>query len=108
MKLTQSLRKLGSRTNVGHNHGKHHDPQPRPLCDDPLRVRAADNVRSMEDITRLIQRDAVGRKPNSQDLTSITHVFSSMLRLLLHDFFVLLPFDERNLVVPSTGVEGGP
>ena len=37
-----------------------------------LRVRAADNCRSMEEEeARLILRDAVGRKPSSQNLTSI-------------------------------------
>ena len=36
-----------------------------------LRVRAADNGRSMEEEARLILRDAVGRKPSSRDLVSI-------------------------------------
>ena len=36
-----------------------------------LRVRAADNDRSMEEEARLILRDAVGRKPSSRDLVSI-------------------------------------
>ena len=36
-----------------------------------LRVRAADNGRSMEEEARLILRDAVGRKPDSQNLASI-------------------------------------
>ena len=36
-----------------------------------LRVRAADNGRSMEEEARLILRDVVGRKPSSRNLTSI-------------------------------------
>ncbi len=36
-----------------------------------LRVRAADNGRSMEEEARLILRDSVGRKPSSRDLVSI-------------------------------------
>ena len=36
-----------------------------------LRVRAADNGRSMEEEARLILRDAVGRKPSSRNLASI-------------------------------------
>ena len=36
-----------------------------------LRVRAASNGRSMEEEVRLILRDAVGRKPGSQNLVSI-------------------------------------
>ena len=36
-----------------------------------LRVRAADNCRSMEEEARLILRAAVGRKPSSRNLTSI-------------------------------------
>ena len=36
-----------------------------------LRVRAADNGRSMEEEARLILRDAVGCKPSSQNLASI-------------------------------------
>ena len=36
-----------------------------------LRVRAADNDRSMEEEARLILRDAVGRKPDPRNLTSI-------------------------------------
>ena len=36
-----------------------------------LRVRAADNGRSMEEEARLILRDAVGRKPGSRNLASI-------------------------------------
>ena len=36
-----------------------------------LRVRAADNGRSMEEEARLILRDAVGRKASSLSLTSI-------------------------------------
>ncbi len=36
-----------------------------------LRVRAADNGRSMEEEVRLILRDVVGRKPSSRNLTSI-------------------------------------
>ena len=36
-----------------------------------LRVRAADNGRSMEEEARLILRDAVGHKPGSRNLASI-------------------------------------
>jgi len=36
-----------------------------------LRVRAADNGRSMEEEARLILRDAVGRKPSSRNLVEI-------------------------------------
>ena len=36
-----------------------------------LRMRAAGNGRSMEQEARLILRDAVGRKPASQNLASI-------------------------------------
>ena len=36
-----------------------------------LRIRAADNGRSMEEEARLILRDAVGRKPSSRNLTEI-------------------------------------
>ena len=36
-----------------------------------LRVRAADNGRSMEEEARLILRDAVARKPSSRNLASI-------------------------------------
>ena len=36
-----------------------------------LRVRAAENGRSMEAEARLILREAVGCKPDSQDLASI-------------------------------------
>ena len=72
-----------------------------------LWMRAADNVRSMEGNTWLILRDTVERKRTSQNLTSILHASSSMLQLLPHDFFVLLPFIERHLIVPSTGVEEG-
>ena len=36
-----------------------------------LRVRAADNGRSMEEEARLILRDAVGSKPSSRNLASI-------------------------------------
>ena len=36
-----------------------------------LRVRAADNGRSMEEEARLILRDVVGRKPSSRNLTTI-------------------------------------
>ena len=36
-----------------------------------LRVRAAGNGRSMEEEARLILREAVGRKPGSQNLASI-------------------------------------
>ena len=36
-----------------------------------LRVRAAENGRSMEEEARLILRDAVGRKPSSRNLASI-------------------------------------
>ena len=36
-----------------------------------LRVRAADNGRSMEEEARLILCDAVGRKPSSRNLASI-------------------------------------
>ena len=36
-----------------------------------LRTRAAGNGRSMEEEARLILREAVGRKPASQDLASI-------------------------------------
>ena len=36
-----------------------------------LRVRAADNGRSMEEEARLILRDAVGCKPSSRNLASI-------------------------------------
>ena len=36
-----------------------------------LRVRAADNGRSMEEEARLILRDAVGRKPDSRNLAGI-------------------------------------
>ena len=36
-----------------------------------LRVRAADNGRSMEEEARLILRAAVGHKPSSRDLPSI-------------------------------------
>ena len=36
-----------------------------------LRVRAADNGRSMEEEARLILRGAVGRKPSSRNLASI-------------------------------------
>ena len=36
-----------------------------------LRVRAADNGRSMEEEARLILRDAVGRKPSSRNLAEI-------------------------------------
>ena len=36
-----------------------------------LRVRAADNGRSMEEEARLILRDAVGSKPSSRNLTSV-------------------------------------
>ena len=36
-----------------------------------LRVRAADNGRSMEEEARLILRDAVGRKRSSRNLASI-------------------------------------
>ncbi len=35
-----------------------------------LRVRAAENHRSMEEEARLILRDAVGRKPSSQNLAA--------------------------------------
>ena len=40
-----------------------------------LRVRAADNGRSMEEEARLILRDAVGRKRVSRDLTSIARAY---------------------------------
>lgn len=36
-----------------------------------LRVRAAENGRSMEEEARVILRDAVGRKPGSQNLVSL-------------------------------------
>ena len=36
-----------------------------------LRVRAAENGRSMEEEARVILRDAVGRKPDSRNLASI-------------------------------------
>ena len=36
-----------------------------------LRVRAADNGRSMEEEARLILRDVVGRKPSSRNLMTI-------------------------------------
>lgn len=36
-----------------------------------MRVRAADNGRSMEEEARLILRDAVERKPGSRNLASI-------------------------------------
>lgn len=36
-----------------------------------LRVRAADNGRSMEEEVRRILRDVVGRKPSARNLTSI-------------------------------------
>ena len=36
-----------------------------------LRVRAADNDRSMEEEARLILRDAVGRGPDRRDLASV-------------------------------------
>ncbi len=36
-----------------------------------LRVRAAGNGRSMEEEARLILREAVGRKPGSQNLASL-------------------------------------
>ena len=36
-----------------------------------LRVRAAENGRSMEEEARLILREAVGRKPGSQNLASL-------------------------------------
>ena len=36
-----------------------------------LRVRAADNGRSMEEEARLILRDVVGPKPSSRNLTTI-------------------------------------
>ncbi len=36
-----------------------------------LRMRAADNGRSMEEEARLILRDAVGCKPSSRNLASI-------------------------------------
>ena len=36
-----------------------------------LRVRAADNGRSMEEEARLILRRAVGRKPSSRNLVSV-------------------------------------
>ena len=36
-----------------------------------LRVRAADNGRSMEEEARRSLRDAVGRKPSSRNLTEI-------------------------------------
>ncbi len=36
-----------------------------------LRVRAAENGRSMEEEARVILRDAVGRKPGSQNLASL-------------------------------------
>ena len=36
-----------------------------------LRVRAADNGRSMEEEARLILREVVGRKPSSRNLTTI-------------------------------------
>jgi len=35
-----------------------------------LRVRAAENHRSMEEEARLILRDAVGRKPGAQNLAA--------------------------------------
>ena len=41
-----------------------------------------------------------------ENLTSITHAFAWMLRLLLYDIFTLLPFDDENLVIPSTRVGG--
>ena len=46
----------------------------RDLDDDVtarLRVRAADNGRSVEEEARLILRDVVGHKPGSRNLTSI-------------------------------------
>ena len=46
----------------------------RNLDDDTiarLRIRAAGNGRSVEDEAGLILRDAVGRKPRSQDLASL-------------------------------------
>ena len=36
-----------------------------------LRIRAAENGRSMEEEARLILREAVGRKPGSQNLASL-------------------------------------
>ena len=36
-----------------------------------LRVRAAENRRSMEEEVRVILREAVGRKPGSQNLASL-------------------------------------
>ena len=36
MQLTPSLPKLGYRTNGRYDCGKHHDPQPRRRCEDPL------------------------------------------------------------------------
>ena len=36
-----------------------------------LRVRAADNGRSMEEEARLILREAVGRKPSLRNLVSV-------------------------------------
>ena len=39
-----------------------------------LRVRAAGNGRSMEEEARLILRDAVGRKPSSNNLANIIRV----------------------------------
>ncbi len=48
----------------------------RNLDDDvktQLRMRAAGNGRSMEEEARVILREAVGRKPASQDLASIIH-----------------------------------
>ena len=40
-----------------------------------LRIRAADNGRSMEEEARLILRDAVGRKPSSRNLTEIVRSY---------------------------------
>ena len=40
---------------LGHDHGEHHEVKTR------LRVRAADNGRSMEEEVRLILREAVGQ-----------------------------------------------
>ena len=72
-----------------------------------LRLRAADNGRSIEEEARLVLRDVVGRKTSPWNLTSITNAFASTRRLLLHDLFVFQPFDEKNMVISSGRVGGG-
>ena len=48
--------------------GEHHDSQPDDDVKTRLRVRAADNGRSMEEVRRIL-RDVVGRKPSARHLT---------------------------------------